>query len=113
MTERRRVLGRRIAEARQSMRWKQKQLAAAVHVEPMTVSRWERGQHAPDIDMLETIAQATEKPLSFFIDADAPSASPIPDDQLARIEAQLEEVLELLKGSEGGQSHAAPPQRAG
>jgi transcriptional regulator with XRE-family HTH domain len=111
MTERRRSLGLRIAEARKSKRWKQKQLAAAVHVEPMTVSRWETGKHAPDIDMLEKISQATSLPLSFFIDADDVSAI-APDSQLARIERQLEEVLGLLRELEGARAQEGPARRA-
>lgn len=112
MSERRRALGKKIVEAREGMRWKQKQLAAAVHVEPMTVSRWERGQHSPDIDMLEQIALATEKPTSFFIDADAALSAPLEDEQLARIESQLEEVLARLKDLESGRSRSTPARRA-
>jgi transcriptional regulator with XRE-family HTH domain len=71
MAQQRIELGRRIAEARKSKRWKQKELAAAVHVEPTTVSRWENGRHAPDLDVLDQIARATDKPLAFFIDSPA------------------------------------------
>lgn len=57
--ERRHVeLGERIAAARKAKQWKQKELAAAVHVEPTTVSRWETGAHTPDITMLGRIAEA-------------------------------------------------------
>lgn len=112
MTERRRALGSKIAEARKACGWKQKQLASAVHVEPMTVSRWERGQHAPDIDMLEQIAAATNRPLAFFIDADQPTDEAGAAPQLARIEAQLEEVLARLKEIEGERSRAVPPRHA-
>lgn len=86
-------LGRRIREARQEKRWKQKHLAAAVHVEPVTVSRWERGQHEPDIDMLEQIALATGKPLSFFLDVVV-----TPDQPAAAVEilSKLDEVLGRL-----------------
>lgn len=71
VTERQRKLGEKIKQARDDKRWKQKQLAAAVHVEPMTVSRWERGANAPDVDTLELVAEATGKPLTFFFEEDA------------------------------------------
>lgn len=62
-------LGRRIKEARQEKNWKQKELAQAVHVEPMTVSRWERGENTPPLETLALIAKATGKPRSFFVGA--------------------------------------------
>lgn len=61
-------LGKRIRLAREERGWKQKELARAVHVEPMTVSRWERGINTPDIETLRLIANATQKPLSYFVE---------------------------------------------
>lgn len=59
--ERRHIeLGERIAAARKAKSWKQKELAQAVHVEPTTVSRWERGAHAPDMMTLGRIAEALD-----------------------------------------------------
>src|ERR1044072_4494362 len=60
-------LARRIKTARDEKGWKQKQLAAAVHVEPGTVSRWETAAHAPDITTLKIIARELDKPLSYFV----------------------------------------------
>ncbi len=67
MTLRQAGIGESIRKARKDKRWKQKHLAAAVHVEPATVSRWERGVSTPDLDTLQVIAQETGKPLSFFV----------------------------------------------
>ena len=61
-------IGDRIRSARHEKGWKQKHLAAHVSVEPITVSRWERGATSPDLDALGLIAEATGKPLSFFVD---------------------------------------------
>jgi transcriptional regulator with XRE-family HTH domain len=61
-------LGQRIKVAREDQGWKQKELARAVHVEPMTVSRWERGINTPDLETLRLIAQATHKPQSYFVE---------------------------------------------
>jgi len=60
-------LGGRIREARASKGWKQRELASEVEVEPITVSRWERGATTPDLDVLRLVAEATGKPLSYFV----------------------------------------------
>src|SRR5215213_1793973 len=97
-------LGEKIKTARSDKGWKQKHLAAHVEVEPMTVSRWERGATTPDLDVLRLVAEATEKPLSFFVADDAPPAATEPavrkleraadklSEQADRIERLLEEV---------------------
>jgi transcriptional regulator with XRE-family HTH domain len=98
------VLGNRIREARASKGWKQRELASQVEVEPITVSRWERGATTPDLDVLRLVAEATGKPLSYFVADDAPPSEADPAvrklervaDKLAaqadRIERLLEEV---------------------
>ena len=97
-------LGDRIREARASKGWKQRELASEVEVEPITVSRWERGATTPDLDVLRVVADATGKPLSYFVagDEDAPAADDAMkrlertakklSDQADRIERLLEEV---------------------
>ncbi len=60
-------VGERIREARAAKGWMQKHLAAEVEVEPITVSRWERGATTPDLDVLRLVADATGKPLSYFV----------------------------------------------
>jgi transcriptional regulator with XRE-family HTH domain len=60
-------LGSRIREARASKGWKQRELASEVEVEPITVSRWERGATTPDLDVLRLVADATGQPLSYFV----------------------------------------------
>jgi transcriptional regulator with XRE-family HTH domain len=60
-------LGGRIREARAAKGWKQRELASEVEVEPITVSRWERGATTPDLDVLRLVAEATGKPLSYFV----------------------------------------------
>lgn len=71
MAARNAQLGERIREARASKGWKQRELASEVEVEPITVSRWERGATTPDLDVLRLVAEATDKPLSYFV-ADEP-----------------------------------------
>ncbi len=63
-------LGDRIRSARAAKGWKQKHLAAQLEVEPITVSRWERGATTPDLDVLGRVAEATGRPVSFFVGGD-------------------------------------------
>ncbi len=96
MAAKRGVLGERIREARAERGWKQKHLAAEVSVEPITVSRWERGATTPDLEGLRLGAGAPGKPLSFFVDDGAPrrAASPELAETAARIEAAATRVAE-------------------
>jgi transcriptional regulator with XRE-family HTH domain len=83
----------RIKSARTAMGWKQKHLAAEVRVEPITVSRWERGATTPDFDALALIAEATGKPLSYFLGEEEPAAlEPPPNEAVERLEAAAERI---------------------
>jgi transcriptional regulator with XRE-family HTH domain len=84
----------RIKAARSELGWKQKHLAAEVRVEPITVSRWERGATSPDFDALALIAEATGKPLSYFLgEAERPVGRGQPlDDAVVRLEAAAERI---------------------
>lgn len=92
MSENKERLGARIRAARTAKGWKQKHLAAQVEVEPITVSRWERGATSPDLEVISQVAEVTGKPLSYFIGDEneqaATSGSPAAlDDAAKRIEA--------------------------
>jgi transcriptional regulator with XRE-family HTH domain len=92
-----RDLGERIRTARTEKGWKQKHLAAGVGVEPITVSRWERAATTPDLDALRLVAEATGKPISYFVD-EQPSPTPaagIPlEDAVGRVEAAASRVAD-------------------
>ncbi len=51
------ALGRRIADARRAQGLSQSQLARALTVAHMTVSRWERGVYAPTVRIVPTLAK--------------------------------------------------------
>jgi len=68
-------LGERIRSARAAKGWKQKHLAAEVEVEPITVSRWERGATTPDLDVLGRVAEATGMPVGYFVGGAVPARS--------------------------------------
>jgi transcriptional regulator with XRE-family HTH domain len=86
-------LGDRIREARASKGWKQRELASEVEVEPITVSRWERGATTPDLDVLRLVAEATEKPLSYFVADEQERAAILPSDAATQ---RLEEAADRL-----------------
>jgi transcriptional regulator with XRE-family HTH domain len=86
-------VGARIKAARAAKGWKQKHLAAHVRVEPITVSRWERGATTPDFDGLALIAEVTGKPLGYFLGDEASTPhEAAPDDAVARIEAAADRI---------------------
>ena len=88
MTPAKAQVGARIKAARAARGWKQKHLAAEVKVEPITVSRWERGATTPDFDALALIAEATRKPLSYFVEDEGEAMSgPALAEAVERLEA--------------------------
>ncbi len=87
----------RIKEARAEKGWKQKHLAARVSVEPITISRWERGATTPDFDALALVAEATGKPLSYFLEDGRQASQELPLAEAAqRIEAAAERIEAAL-----------------
>jgi transcriptional regulator with XRE-family HTH domain len=87
------VVAERIRQARADRGWKQKHLAAEVRVEPITVSRWERGATTPDFNALGLIAEATGKPLSYFLGEEEPAANePRLVEAVERLEAAAERI---------------------
>lgn len=109
MARNNKTLGERIKEARDARGWKQKDLAAKVNVEPMTVSRWERGVNQPDMDTLRVVAQVTQMPLAFFVEERQVIAST--EERLSRLETQLAAVTRLVETvlQEVRQLHELPP----
>lgn len=92
MARRQTDVGARIREARDAKGWKQKQLAAAVHVEPVTVSRWETGANAPDLATLELIANALNCTITQLVATQQPAPEDVSPDRLATLEAQVGEL---------------------
>ena len=94
-------LGRRIRDARASKGWKQRELAAEVEVDPITVSRWERGATTPDLDMLSIVAEATGKPLSYFVEEAERLAAETTDRTIEgaaeKLAAQADRIERLLE----------------
>jgi len=122
LARRRAVVGARIREAREAKGWFQKELAARVHVEPQTVSNWERGQSTPDFDKLELLAQVLERPLTFFLltgDEDGGQAGldvPTAEKLLAEIRAlrrDLQPLLDVVQELRQARAPATQGERRG
>ncbi len=61
-------LNEKIAEARKRKGLTQEQLAAQLYVTRQAVSRWERGEVVPGIDMLKLIATVLDEPIVQLLD---------------------------------------------
>jgi transcriptional regulator with XRE-family HTH domain len=72
----------------------QKQLAEALDVEAITVSRWERGVTSPSLPRLRRIAELTETTVSDLVRTpDAATAHAV---ELAALREELAETRELV-----------------
>jgi transcriptional regulator with XRE-family HTH domain len=72
----------------------QKQLAEALGVEPITVSRWERGVTSPSLPRLRRIAELTETTVSDLVRT--PDAQTTHAVELAALREELAETRELV-----------------
>lgn len=80
--------------ARRGAGFTQKQLAGELGVEPITVSRWERGVTSPSLPRLRRIAELTGTTVSDLVRApDAASAHSV---ELAALREELAETRELV-----------------
>ncbi len=61
-------IGRKVRELRDERGLTQRQLAERAGVSPMTVSRTERGNHAPSTNTLAKLAGGLDVPLSALLD---------------------------------------------
>lgn len=52
-----RQIGNVICALRKEQGMTQRELAELLHIEPKTVSKWERGQGCPDVSLLESLAE--------------------------------------------------------
>ena len=62
-------IGDRIAEARKKRGFTQEKLADEINVTVQAVSKWENGKNLPDLFNLFRIAEVTDVPYSFILDA--------------------------------------------
>lgn len=63
------IIGANVKLAREELEWTQLQLASRIGVDPMVVSRWERGKNRPSDGYLAAAAIALGRPQAwFFVD---------------------------------------------
>ena len=72
-------IGESIAEARTKRNFTQADLAEEVGVSVQAVSKWENGRNLPDIENLLRIAEVTNVPYSYLIDAGRDNEDDMPD----------------------------------
>lgn len=84
-----RQLGRRLQQARTDRGWTQEQLAEAIEVDPVSISRYETGARALSLSTINTIAGALEVSLGDLLDAGRELPEPTHD-------PETEELLRLF-----------------
>jgi transcriptional regulator with XRE-family HTH domain len=107
-------LGRRIKERREELDLKQREVAARMAASPSTdaqmVSKWERGEHRPNDDNLEILADALETTVADLVSgplSERPAKAATPDAMAAldgkpaagdELHAQLDRIEQALSG---------------
>jgi transcriptional regulator with XRE-family HTH domain len=106
------LIGERIAEARNKRGWTQLEFATQhAHVSPSTVARWEAG-HLPPVRELMRIAEILGVSADTLIETPPPEALAV-SQRLARLEAAALEDRALLVGiavALGVRVHEASPE---
>jgi transcriptional regulator with XRE-family HTH domain len=87
-------VGARLRTARRAAGLTQKQLAEALGVESITVSRWERGVTVPSLSRLRRIAEVTETTVSDLVRA--PDAMSGQAAEIAALREELAETRQLV-----------------
>jgi transcriptional regulator with XRE-family HTH domain len=91
-------IGRRIAQAREEAGLSQRELAEKIGVaDAQSVSRYERGITEVKTRRLEKIAEATGKPLSFFVHtADGDQPEPATVDEIRELRREVSELRDAV-----------------
>ncbi|ERP31067.1 helix-turn-helix domain-containing protein [Chitinivibrio alkaliphilus] len=66
-------LGSRIRTRRKAKGLTQQQLAASLYISPQAVSKWERGENAPDILVLPRLSVLLDRSIEWIINGDIPN----------------------------------------
>lgn len=61
------TLGQRIRSQREKRRLTQAQLANTLHISAQAVSKWERGENAPDITMLQPLSNILDRSIEWIL----------------------------------------------
>ena len=89
------MLSENIKTIRKSKGLFQEELAVKLNVVRQTISKWEQGLSVPDVDMLISISEALETPVSTLLGENAPEAKL---DDLKAVSEKLEVInLQLAR----------------
>lgn len=83
------LIGERIRKAREAKGYKQDVLGELAGQSAVTISRWESATRRPSVDDLIVLADALEKPITYFTEATPPEEDAVV--QLARTARQLDD----------------------
>lgn len=77
------MLNEILRQRRKAMGWTQEQLAERVHVSRQTISNWENGRANPDYEMLKTLSEVLQTPLTELlgVSEEQPSEPPAQETQ--------------------------------
>lgn len=82
-----RAVGARLATIRRDQGWSQEQLAEAIDIQPVSLSRLETGDRALSLTVLARAAGALSVPLGDLLDVDRPMPESPDDPGLAELTA--------------------------
>lgn len=89
------MLSENIKTIRKSKGLSQEELAVKLNVVRQTISKWEQGLSVPDADMLISLSEALETPVSTLLGENAPETKP---DDLKAVSEKLEVInLQLAR----------------
>lgn len=89
--------GQLIKERRKQKGWTQNDLAERLHVTDRAVSKWERGINAPDLSLLEPLAQALEVPMAALLTGECASSALTAPEQEAMTKDILRRAEDMIK----------------
>ena len=89
--------GQLIKERRRQKGWTQNDLAERLHVTDRAVSKWERGVNAPDLSLLEPLAQALEVPTTALLTGECASGALTAPEQEAMTKDILRRAEDMIR----------------
>lgn len=92
-----RELAKRIKVAREYARLSQQELGDILGLSDKSISAYEKGRSIPPVEKLKKIAEATNRPLSYFTEEDEDEALIVA--KLITVERELADIKKLLKKS--------------
>ena len=98
------VIGQRLKQFRTAKGMTAAQLGAKIFVAQSTISRWEKGERAPDISVLARLAEVLDVSLSELLaepqEADAPPVVIAVDDEAIILNGSVKTLTATLNGAE-------------